>query len=147
MLTILIIAVYFDIKTGCIPNKLNLSGCILGLFLNTLFMGKYGLINSICGILLPIIILFVFFVFRVLGAGDIKLLSVIGAFRLTDIICVIMLSFVLAALWGLLSVVFRLFRRKKIEMTRIPMSVSIVMATGLVMLGGGEWNGIQSWVY
>ncbi|MGN0436218.1 MAG: prepilin peptidase [Wujia sp.] len=147
LISILIMAVWYDINTGCIPNKLNLVGCIGGLGLSIFHHGITGARNSFSGMVIPVILLFIFFLLHIVGAGDIKLLSAVGAFMFTDIFKVILLSFLITAGWGVISVISRLLRKRKINLTTFPMSVSIALATLVVMLGGGEWNGISGWTY
>ena len=69
-----------DMKTDRIPNRLCLAGCLSGLCLNAIFSGGSGVLFSFAGLLIPVVTLFLLFHFRVIGAGDIKLLSVCGAF-------------------------------------------------------------------
>ena len=64
-----------DIKHFKIPNKLNLTFIIIGFFFN-IWTGSVG--NSFLGMLAPMI-LFPFFMARLMGAGDIKLFCAIGS--------------------------------------------------------------------
>lgn len=52
---------------------------ILGILTNFVLFGISGGFNSIFATLLPVILLFVLYALRMLGAGDIKLFSAIGA--------------------------------------------------------------------
>lgn len=52
---------------------------IIGITLNFSIDGFPGALNSLLGILIPLITLFSLFVIQVIGAGDIKLISSIGA--------------------------------------------------------------------
>jgi len=54
-------AVIYDIKTYRIPNNLNLVGSICGLVLSVVAYGVKGLLYSFTGILIPIVLLFIFF--------------------------------------------------------------------------------------
>lgn len=147
LISILITAVWYDINTGCIPNRLNLAGCIVGFGVSIFNHGITGVRNSLCGMAIPVILLFIFFVLHILGAGDIKLYSAVGAFMFMKIFNVILLSLLITAGWGIISVISRLLRRKKINKTTFPMSVSITMAALIVMLWGGDWNVISGWTY
>lgn len=56
------------------------AGCMCGLVLHTVCGGIAGLWSGAAGILVPAAILFPLFLFRMLGSGDIKLLSAAGSF-------------------------------------------------------------------
>lgn len=69
------IALYTDIKSYKIPNKLNLTFIILGLSFN-LIIGNFK--SGIIGMIFPMI-MFPLFALRLIGAGDIKLFCALGA--------------------------------------------------------------------
>lgn len=71
-------AIYEDIKSYAIPNPLILTGWISGFLLQMMANGIQGIGYWCLGSIIPIIITYVLFYFKMLGAGDIKLLSVIG---------------------------------------------------------------------
>lgn len=73
-------AVYFDLREQRIPNGLILTGLLLGMvdqFQRSLWK---GLVTYGAGIFVPVLMLGALYYFRMIGAGDIKLLSVIGGF-------------------------------------------------------------------
>lgn len=98
---ILVLAVYSDLRTFKIPNFLCGIGCLMGLIYMFVEHGVAGMRKSFLGILLPIISMFILFCIRVIGAGDIKLFSAIGAFISKDIIWVILISFLLTGIYGI----------------------------------------------
>lgn len=81
---LLFIAVFTDIKKRKIYNWLTFPGMLIGIIMNTLYYSSAdkftGLMFSLQGLLLGIIIFFVPFAIGGLGAGDLKLLGLIGAF-------------------------------------------------------------------
>ena len=80
ILGILAAAVYTDLRSERIPNSIIVTGLLLGLAYQ-LFTGRLaGLLIFCGGILLPVLMLFGLFCFRMIGAGDIKLLCVVGGF-------------------------------------------------------------------
>ncbi len=133
-------AVIYDIKTYRIPNKLNLVGCIFGLILGIIAYGFKGLLYSLTGILIPIVLLFVFYWFGVIGAGDIKLLAMIGSFLFKDILYVIVTTFILVSLFGICVAIKNIFlivaKKKKVSdvsFRKIHLSLPIALGTMMFM--------------
>lgn len=80
LLVLLILsAVLCDIKTYKISNKIIIFFVSSSIVINIMFNGLKGLGESITGIVLPFFVLLILYAGRMLGAGDIKLFSSIGA--------------------------------------------------------------------
>lgn len=77
---LLLLAVITDLKSSKISNHLILIGIITGILFDVYEYERSGVSLWLPGILLPVILLFPLFLFKALGAGDIKLFSVIGSF-------------------------------------------------------------------
>lgn len=75
---LLLIAVSTDIRTGRISNRLVCFGLGTGLIFQIWESGSRGMFVFLIQVIFPVIILFLLFLMRALGAGDIKLFSVIG---------------------------------------------------------------------
>jgi prepilin peptidase CpaA len=73
-------AVLFDLKTGKIPNGLIVTGLIWGCVYQLFDQGWMGGIVFLGGVGLPLLLLGIVYYFRMIGAGDIKLLCVVGGF-------------------------------------------------------------------
>ena len=78
-LIMLSIALYFDLRYQRIPNKLCLITLLLGLIINITLSSLVGLGQALSGIALALVILLPAYAFRLLGAGDVKLMIAIGA--------------------------------------------------------------------
>ena len=78
-LIMLSIALYFDLSYQRIPNKLCLITLLLGLIINITLSSLVGLGQALSGIALALVILLPAYAFRLLGAGDVKLMIAIGA--------------------------------------------------------------------
>ncbi len=76
---VLAAAVAGDILRYRISNAIVAAGLAAGFLINFVFEGPGGLIKSLLGAILPVLLLFVLFALRMLGAGDIKLFCVVGA--------------------------------------------------------------------
>ena len=80
LLLILLIAAFMDMLTFKVKNWLVYTGMLAGFIYNGSLYGWKGIEKSIVGMLVPLIVLFILFCFRMLGAGDIKLICMIGTF-------------------------------------------------------------------
>lgn len=63
-----------------IPNALVLPGMVLGLAANALIPGGIGLGPAAAGLAAGLLAFLPFFLLRLLGAGDVKLIAMVGAF-------------------------------------------------------------------
>ena len=101
---ILIVAVVQDITSMRISNRLIIMGLFLSMAFGIVLGGMPRIIQVLLNISIPVIMLYLFYLIGVLGAGDIKLFSVIGGFTnlktLTD--CVLA-AFVAGAVIAVLS--------------------------------------------
>ena len=86
-----------------IPNVLCLCMAITGFFFSYLELGVGGIWSAVIGMAEPIVILYVLFYCKVLGAGDIKLLSAIGTFLGGQIWRVMILSFLFNGIGALIK--------------------------------------------
>jgi prepilin peptidase CpaA len=78
-LALAIIAAISDVQHHRIPNRLTYPGIALGVVLRGLLFGWKGLISAITGCLVAGGVMFVFYVVRAMGAGDVKLMAAIGS--------------------------------------------------------------------
>lgn len=77
---LLSVATAIDVRSRRIPNWLTLLGCVAGLVLAALTGGTAGLFESGKGLLLAFAIGLPFWLLGWMGAGDVKLVSAVGAF-------------------------------------------------------------------
>ncbi|MFC5475293.1 A24 family peptidase [Paraherbaspirillum soli] len=107
-------AVWSDIRSHRIPNLLVLSGAALGLALNSVLPEGYGFISALPGALgfwtalagigLSVAILLPLYLLRAMGAGDVKLMAMVGAFLGPNaMIGAILLTFILGGVLSLLA--------------------------------------------
>ncbi len=82
-LLLAVTAAFFDLSTDKIPNWLCFAGFGAGICLRMLLLpaGPWqGLFGALLGAGLPFALLFLPYCFRMVGAGDVKLLMALGAF-------------------------------------------------------------------
>lgn len=77
---IVLFAALFDLKKDRIPNALILTGLVFGWSLQLVQAGALGAVLFLGGAGLPLVLGAFLYYFRMMGAGDIKLLAVVGGF-------------------------------------------------------------------
>jgi prepilin peptidase CpaA len=83
LLLLLLIAAWQDIRHYRIPNALVFPGAIIGVLLHTLLpqeLGGLGILTALAGLGVGLAVLLPLYLLRAMGAGDIKLMAMIGAF-------------------------------------------------------------------
>lgn len=93
---ILVIAMFYDIKSNRIPNVLIIFSMLCSATYFFISDKKYEPFDNLIGMIFPVVVLFILFRIRALGAGDIKLLAFIGSMvgfsRIVNIIIYSMFS-------------------------------------------------------
>lgn len=87
-----------------IPNWLVLPGMLFGLAANALVPGALGLTSAVTGLAAGLLAFLPFYLLRLLGAGDVKLIAMVGSFLGAAHLVGAMLASFLAG--GLLAVAF-----------------------------------------
>lgn len=104
----LIICVITDIKTKKIKNAVCFTSASLGIILNLLEFGVKGILLSVLGICIPIIILYILYLTKSLGAGDVKLFAAIGSIWGSNLVLYSMIfSFIMAGFCGLIIIIVK----------------------------------------
>ena len=94
-----------DRSSAKIPNVLILMGYATGFIYNIYEKGVYSIPETILSMVWPILLLYVLFRIRAIGAGDIKLFSSISAFLdYHQMLTVIYMSFLIGATVGLIRI-------------------------------------------
>src|SRR5207249_5778196 len=73
------LCVIADVRTRRIPNAISGSAMLLGITLNTAFLGTAGLLDSLAGLGITVGVLLWPFAMGGLGGGDVKMMAAIGA--------------------------------------------------------------------
>lgn len=83
LLLLLFAAAWHDVRTYRIPNKLVFGGTIIAVVFNAAAppdMGGLGALASLAGLVVGLIALLPLYLLRAMGAGDVKLMAMTGAF-------------------------------------------------------------------
>ncbi|KGX83388.1 A24 family peptidase [Pontibacillus marinus] len=109
MILILLICLVTDLKNRKIYNAVLLPGFLLSLVFHTFVNGWAGLGSSLLGALIGILILFIPFAMGGMGAGDVKLLGLIGAWK--GSMFVFYTSIYMALVGGVIALAILLFQK------------------------------------
>lgn len=74
------VATFIDLRERRIPNWLVVTGMATGLLFHLLMSNGQGVIFALSGVAVGIGVLFPLYVMRAMGAGDVKLMGMIGTF-------------------------------------------------------------------
>lgn len=108
---ILVVAVVQDLRSLRVSNRLILVGICAGIPLRIWVNGVGEVVWILPGIILPVVILYLFYLSGILGAADIKLFSVIGSFlNLRELKYCIVVAFCVGAVLA----VFKMLRRRNL---------------------------------
>lgn len=111
MLTLLIcIAFYTDVRTMKIPNSLTASVTVFALVLHCVRDGWAGGVYSLIGCGAGLGILMILYIFKAIGAGDVKLFGALGALMGLEFTLYSMMYSVLYA--GIIGVIVLLLRQQ-----------------------------------
>lgn len=79
LLSLLTIAALVDIQQQKIPNMLTIPAMFFGIISHSYMIGINGLLFSTGGLILGIILLVLFYISGMMGAGDVKLMGAVGS--------------------------------------------------------------------
>lgn len=127
----LIHAVYTDLTQTRISNRLIVLGLFVGFLFRIFSEGGIGVLFYVVNISIPVILLNLLFQMRALGAGDIKLFSMLGAFLSTEQLLQMMVAaFCVGAVLGILKIGYQFFfmQTELGKLTQIHFSPAILIA-------------------
>ena len=118
----LCISTIFDLVSRRIPNPLLFSSLLVLIFIASL-SGFYELLRLLVGALFGVVLILPAYLCRSMGAGDVKLVGVVGAAVGALHVPSILLSTILIG--GLVSSVFLLSKNKRLKESGIPYAIAI----------------------
>lgn len=127
-----------DFRERRISNRLIALGLVSGLILRVIGEGSIGIVHFIVNISIPVILLFLLFQLRALGAGDIKLFSVVGGFvMIQQLLAVIIAAFFAGAVIGLGKLVYHRLCTKEKHGTKTLIHFSLAILIGYAVIVWG----------
>ncbi|NWL90450.1 MULTISPECIES: A24 family peptidase [unclassified Paenibacillus] len=109
-LVMLIAAFITDIRSMKIPNKITLSGFMIGLVYHAATGGIEGILFAMKGAAAGLGLMFLMYLLRAVGGGDVKLFGAIGAWLGVSLTLSILMYSILAA--GVLGMILLLLRQE-----------------------------------
>ena len=143
LMVLLLLAMREDVRSHRIPNKLVLIGVVLGLGLNGLLPGGLGFnsevpggigwLSALKGLALGIAVLLPIYLLRAMGAGDVKLMGMVGAFLgAGDLIGAVIATFIAG---GVMALVVALWSRQLMNMLQ---NIKLMLFGGLLKMNAGQ---------
>lgn len=124
LLGMLGLAVIYDVHSRRIPNWIVFSGMVIALLYHLYLGGCSGFFFSLKGLLFGIGLLVLPFVLGGMGAGDVKLLGMVGAWKGSVFV---FYSFLAMALWGGIIAVIILLVKQRFKETLWRMGMGLLM--------------------
>ncbi|WP_312894901.1 A24 family peptidase [Paenibacillus eucommiae] len=104
----ILLAFISDVKRSLIPNVLTGSAAAAGVVYHSVFDRWDGFLYSMIGLIAGFLLLLILYLFRAIGAGDVKLFAAVGAMMGAGFVWQSMMySLVYAGLIGFLLLIFR----------------------------------------
>lgn len=116
LVLILVISLVTDLLERKIYNKVIFPGLIIAFLVNLYFESWVGLLNSVEGLFIGVGILLIPYLMGGMGAGDVKLLALIGAFKGT--IFVLYTAVYMGLLGGVIAIGILLFKKGVLQRLR-----------------------------
>ncbi len=129
---LVLIAVGMDLRCMRISNRLILIGFGIALIRRFACEGIIGVVTGIVQISFPVVVLYLLFLIGALGAGDIKLFSLIGGLvNFKVLIGCMVYAFVVAAVFSLGKILVFAIRERGFRTHKMHFSIAILI--GLAM--------------
>ena len=144
LLCLVLAAVYFDIRTFRIPNRLIIFGIVLGVLYRGLSPGEHLVFYYLLSMAGMFFGLIPFYKIHAIGGGDVKLLSVCTLF--TGWKCGLSIAIYALFYGGIISVIYLVYHRfisKDIKKKRHVIHFSIPIMLGVLtqsLWGGFLWQ-------
>jgi prepilin peptidase CpaA len=140
LVVLLLLAAAIDVRQMRVPNWLTLSGAAAGVLLSAgtpwietgMRWALDGALSSLGGMGVGLLLLLPLYVLGVMGAGDVKLMAMVGSFVglqqiVQTVLCVFVVGGLFAAMWILCR---RVFRRAAANVALIVMAMAAGAASG-----------------
>jgi len=131
-LALAVVAAVIDVRQHRIPNWLTYPAIAMGVLLRWFFFGWRGLGSALAGCALAGGVVFLFYLVRAMGAGDVKLLAAIGSLVGPSNAVVVLAATAISG--GVLALLYVVFRRR----------VGATLRNVGSVLTFHSWNGLKA---
>ncbi len=148
LVLLLLMVMLQDIRGYRIPNKLVLTGVVLGVALNGLLPGGWGFnsvvpggvgwLGALKGFCVGLAVLLPLYWLRAMGAGDVKLMAMVGTFLGADDVLGVVLATFLAG--GVLAILMVLWSGKLASFFQ---NVKLMLMGGMVKMSMGHLPAVE----
>lgn len=133
----LIIAMIMDLKWRRVKNEWIVTGYFISLLIHLIF--NSSVTSSLYGLILPLPLL-IFYKFKMIGAGDIKLLSVCGCilgfdYMINCLLPIMAFSILLSAISIIIGII-QYLKTQEYKLQKIPLAVAIALGIIVKIVGG-----------
>ncbi|MDP1596761.1 MAG: A24 family peptidase [Methylotenera sp.] len=143
LVVLLLMVTRQDIRSRRIPNKLVLIGLVLGVVLNGLLPegqgfnraipGGLGWLAALKGLVVGMAVLLPIYWLRAMGAGDVKLMAMVGAFLgSADVLGAVLVTFIAG---GVMALAVVLWSR---QLRQMLLNVKLILLGGFVKMSAGQ---------
>lgn len=144
---LLVLAAVIDVRSHRIPNWLTLAGIAFGLVYSAFvpFFFRHGLLWAVGGAAIGFAVLFPFWLLRMIGAGDVKLMAMVGALVGVQVILPVLAgSFIAGAMFAILFALRRgKLRQMFLNVGHVLNRGGIALASGIpVSVASQDWQSV-----
>lgn len=132
LLALMAVAVLVDIRTRKVPNIIVTAGALVGIA-SSFLPGSIGLVPSLGGLSVGLVMLLPMYMLRVMGAGDVKLMACAGTFL--GVKATIFATLFAVVLGGVLAILFSAFSG---TFRQTVTNLKLFLVQSLVRVAGGE---------
>lgn len=142
LMMVLIICVITDLKNRKIYNNVIFPSLLLAFLLNSILSGWSGLFSSLLGFICGLAILLIPYLMGGMGAGDVKLLALIGAIKGTTFVFIS--AIYMGLIGGLIGLLILLFRKGVLQRLKAIIYSISGLSSGMRIPLGLDKEGLQS---
>jgi prepilin peptidase CpaA len=129
LLMLIVAAAWMDVLTRRIPNALVIPGAVLGLAVAALAAGFTGALSALGGLATGLALMLPLYFLRAMGAGDVKLMAMVGAWLgPAEVVSAALLVFVAGGLLAVTAALWHGRLRQLVANLRVMLFGSLVNA-------------------
>lgn len=134
LFTILIPALYYDLRRNVIPNYLTVSGICFGVIMSFLLGEPEQVKGHLFGLVLGFGFFYILYLFGWVGGGDVKLMGAIGALKgVSFVVNTIIYTSIFGGVIAILFLLVSFFKREDLKSLKVPYGTAICLGSFFVL--------------